>query len=123
MQYIQLNDNSYVLHLSTGLRTIKRRSFNFHKIQKLINEGADVENILPLLEVPPLPNGTYEAYELPEGKMIYLHTSEKGVQTLNNLVGEKAIPYTLDQLVAELKFVGIYASIEDLEEDWPEYLL
>lgn len=123
MRYIHLNNDSYVLYLSSGLKTVTRTSFNFHKIQKLISHGAEEQDILPLLEVPPLPNGIYKAYEI-DGKMVYTHTSEHGICTTKNLqTNRETSTHPEDDETLDSNFVGVYASLEELMDDWPEYLL
>jgi hypothetical protein len=124
MRYIHLTNDSYILHLSTGLTTVTLKSFNFHKIKKLINKGAEEAEILPLLETPPLPDGIYEAYPVDSEHFYYLHTSKTGTQQLKRLGNDEVIIALAEEKKTELKpfFAGVYASLEDLEEDWPEYL-
>jgi len=119
MRYIQLTNDSYVLYTPQGLKTITKKSFHYHKIQKLVRQGADADEILPLLESPLLLNGLYEAY-LQDDKMIYLHTEENGIQKVVELMTNRLLGETLDETTAE--FMGVYASLDDLMEDWPEYV-
>lgn len=119
MRYIHLNDDSYIIHTSKGLVTLTRKSFNFNKIKRMLKKGVEEEDIFPLLTTPPLTDGIYEAYlNTDEQYMCYLHTQEtpKGVtQTYLSLNGVQISKLDND------KFVGIYASKQDLLDDWPEY--
>jgi len=125
MQYIQLSNDSFILHTKKGATQVSRSNFNFTKIKNLISKGTDEESLLPLLEPPELPNGVYEAFEVPTlNKMYYKHTSndnanfssyyaEVGAGSANELTTKPAGGV----------FVGVYASLKDLHYDWPEYLL
>lgn len=124
MQYVLLSDNSYIVQLSTHMEVIEPKRFYFRKIKKLIDTGADEASILPLLKIPPLPNGVFEAYEFPEdGQLLYLHIDLAGVRTVRDLNSHKEVHLSSE---AESKlyqnFAGVYASIEELQDDWPEYL-
>jgi hypothetical protein len=123
MRYIQLNNDSFILYLSTGLKTITKKAFNYYKIQKLINKGADESQIIPLLQIPPLPEGTYEAYQINDEQMVYLHTAPNGVQTLKNIKTDGKVHLASEEFPQlDKQFVGVYASLDSLIEDWPEYL-
>lgn len=125
MRYIHLNSDSYIIHLSTGLVTLTTKSFNFHKIKKLIEAKASEEELLPLLVIPEMPNGLYEAYLYPnKQQMAYLHVALDGDKTLYGLQKNQQITIT-DKVKKELNenFIGVYASLESLIDDWPEYLL
>jgi hypothetical protein len=55
-------------------------------------------------------------------ELLYLHTPNKGEQELRCLVSDKYLPISA---VEELKsqFIGVYASVDELMDDYPEYLL
>jgi len=123
MQYIHLNDDSYILHTSQGIKNLNRKSFNFNKIKRMINKGAAEEDILPLLVTPELPDGIYQAYIVPEEHAMYYmhmtkHPQEGVVHTSYNLAGEQK-HFTAHSAT----FVGVYASKADLVLDWPEYTI
>lgn len=124
MQYIHLSDDSYIIHLPTGLVTLTRKSFNFYKIKKLIGAGITLEELTPLLVTPELPDGIYEAYLMPgTTDMLYMHTSTDGEQKLITLRENKEVTLEkCDKKQLNTGFIGIYASLEDLMDDWPEYL-
>ena len=121
MKYIHLSNDSYVLYLSIGLRTFGRTSFNFNKIKKLVEEGAPEEEIISLTKIPDLPNGTYEAYLNKNDQVIYLHTPNTGVQVLKNLINGGSLGIGMLESDKN-QFLGIYASLDDVIEDWPEFL-
>lgn len=128
MRYIHLNNDSYIIYLSTGIRTVTRTSFNFNKIKRLINNGANEAQILPLLKIPSLPNGIYEAYteiNKKTNRLVYLHTAPDGVQKLQDFTTGYELTLSPSELILsdDMNFVGVYASFEALTEDWPEYLL
>lgn len=122
MQYIQTKSNEYVLHLSSGLVHLTSSSFNFQKIIRRLKENCREEDIVELLVPPVLTDGCYYAYEYPEHHMMkYVHVGNTGCVSINNLIptsnGGDDIP------IDEDKLVGVYASLEELMEDWPEYVL
>lgn len=121
MQYIHLNDDSYILHTSEGMTTLNRKSFNFHRIKKLISEDAEEGEILSLLETPSLPDGLYELYLHPDSDtMAIKHLKDGGSVTWTNLNNENTIINTDNPFV---EFIGVYASEQDIMADWPEYCL
>ncbi len=122
MQYVQTNKNEYVVHFSTGLVSLNKYSFNFHKILKLLKADAAEELILPLLKTPVLPNGCYYAYEYPEkGFMTYTHVKNDGTTVAHYLndTSNKTHPTQ----VLEENLVGVFASVEEIMDEYPEYLL
>jgi hypothetical protein len=123
MQYIHLSNDSYILKTSKGIHNFTRKSFNFNKIKKLINKGAPEEKVIPYLETPKLTNGIFELYiNTGIDKMFYCHIEEHNGRVYSEyywLGGED------EDYVDESKeeFVGVYASKEDIIEDWPEYII
>lgn len=124
MQYVLLSDNSYILQLSTHMEVIEPKRFYFRKIKKLIDAGTEEETILPLLQIPPLPNGVFEAYEFPDdGQMLYLHIDLKGTRKIYDLNRNQEVTLSSEaESNLYQNFAGVYASIEELQDDWPEYL-
>lgn len=120
MQYIHLNDDSYILHTSKGVATLNRKMFNFNKIKRLISNSAAEEKILPLLEPPKLPDGLYEAY-LHQDTMYIKHTCDTADDC--KITWNKAGSKNLTDSVPDAKFMGVYTSEDELIADWPEYLL
>lgn len=128
MRYIQLHDDSYIIHTSKGLKTIGNKSFNFHKIKKFLANGGTEEQLDELLITPALPNGIYEVYCIPKiDKLYYIHsyTGNDSKLTMDtNWLVENDDLFTLRNINHnECKFVGVYASKEDIIADWPEYFL
>ena len=130
MHYIKTADGNMHINMDDGVRTINRKSFNYNKIKNLLEvSDTTTAELVPLLRVPDLPNGVYEAYlSVSVGKMYYIHTNEddmKGpVSNTKWLDGKGYDRYggapgsgTKDE------FLGVYASVADLVEDWPEYVL
>ena len=121
MHYIRLSNDSFILHTSIGLQTITRKTFNYNKIQKYIVKGEPESKILPLLEVPPLPDGIYEAYKSND-QLLYMHTANSGMQEVKDVKTGRVQTLDVEDIEKNTEFVGIYASFEDLVEDWPEYI-
>lgn len=120
MQYIHLNDDSYILHTSEGMTTLNRKSFNFHTIKSLINKGADEDKVLPLLETPELPNGLYELYlDENNNDMHIKHMKKEGEVNWSTLGSGNPGAITADSGT----FMGVYASEQDIMSDWPEYII
>jgi len=120
MQHVRLTNDSYVLKTSQGLVTLTRKSFNFNKIAKLIQENAEEKDILPLLEPPENMTSLYEAYLYKEvDKIFYIRVNEASTEIIDLSSGEEVyVPRTEDTT-----FLGVYASIHGILEDWPEYAL
>ena len=123
MQYIHLNDDSYILHTSKGMTTLNRKTFNFHTIKNLIKKGAEEAQILPLLETPKLPDGLFELFiHEEEDKPAVLsvkNTKSDGNPVWGPLGGTGLChPYEDDS-----DYLGMYACEADMISDWPEYCL
>lgn len=119
MQYIQLTNDHIILQTSGGPRSVTRESFNYVTIQRKLLKGCTEEDILPLLDIPELPNGRYKVYiDSSTNELVYKHYTNDYTTTCLNLKGEKS-----SYIKPTATFVGMYASIEDILEDWPEYVL
>lgn len=123
MQYIHLSNDSFILKTSNGnMHTLTRESFNFNKIKRLLSNDAPEETIMPLLETPKLPNGIFKAYvNLNNTIMYYQHIKNNKDGTVTTSM--HYIDGKLFDTAAHMKFVGIYASKEELILDWPEYTI
>jgi hypothetical protein len=121
MRYIHLTTDSYILYTSTGVHQLTNKSLNFHKIKRLILQNKDIaeEEILPYLEKVELKEGLYEAYLTASKKLVYAHYADKNSSEamIYNLSGEE-VPSSFT-----VTFLGVYASLKELMEDWPEYLI
>lgn len=121
MQHVKLSNDKYIIQTSKGMYTLTPCSFNFNKIKKLINYNASEEEILPLLKTPELPDGVYKAYLIPsQGVMHIMHIKETPLDVIK-------LYTTMDGTEInepnDAKFVGIYASKQELIADWPEYTI
>ena len=126
MHYIHLSDNSYIVKTAMGLSTLDRKSFNFNKIKDLINKGSAETEVLPLLKVPELPDGIYEAYLIPkEDRVAIKNTIEVEGHTTFSVfwLSEPQGGIVRHFKEAEATFLGVYSSIEEITQDWPEYAL
>jgi len=113
--HIKMTDDSVTLQLSTGSRTITPKSFNYLKICKLLDSSSEAD-ILPLLIVPPLPDGIYHLY-LVDTILITEHITETSSET-RSLTDESSWSSK-----APRTFLGIYAAIDDIRDDYPEYFI
>lgn len=125
MKYIETVDGNLHIRTLAGTRVISNRNFNYKKIKTLLEEGAKSKEILPLLEEPAMPDGMYEVFLLEEENlMYYLHTitTDTGgpVSTVKCLNGATELR---DDYASRAKFAGVYVSVEDIIDDWPEYAL
>lgn len=121
MKYIHLNNDSYIINTSKGIYTMTKESFNFHKIKRLLSNNEEEEKILPLLLPTPLPNGVFKAYIIKDtDQMFYEHIEQIQSKITNNYFWLSGIAIDPPN---NSKFVGIYASKEDLILDWPEYTI
>lgn len=120
MQYIHLNDDSYILHTSKGIATLNRKTFNFHTIKHLINKGVEECEVLPLLETPELPNGLYELYLSKDINVMHIkHIQKEGGVTWSSLNSAQVHDVSAENVT----FVGVYANEQDIMADWPEYII
>lgn len=122
MQYIHLNNDSYILKTSKGIHNFTRKSFNFNKIKKLIQKDAPEEKVLPYLKPPDLVDGIFEAYiDTNIDKMFYKHIEEVNGNVYSEYYWLGGEPDYTDEPKEE--FVGVYASKKDIIDDWPEYVI
>ena len=122
MQYITLNDGSFILNVRGITKTFNLKSFNYHKIKREINNaGSNEETILSLMQEPVLLDGIYEVYLNPNNVIYAMHyTSAKEDPVpcfFNDTCKTHQKPPPLD------KFLGSYASTEAIKEDWPEFFI
>lgn len=124
MHYIQLNDDSVILNTQKGPITLTRKNFNFNKIKNMLKQQKTEEEILPFLEPPNLPEGLYYLYLIPKfNEVFYEHIqdTEKGVNTDYKDMSGNYIQY--DSIKEPAKLLGVYASLKDIIDDWPEYTI
>lgn len=126
MRFIKMSNGTYHITTSNGVFTINDRSFNYNAIVNLLKD-KDVEGkedkVLTLLERPDTPNGVFEAYiSEKKNKMYYIQsvdTYKRGPVSTARYINGGSISYA-DELGVST-FLGVYASIEDIINDWPEY--
>ena len=121
MQYIQMTNDTLVVSTSKGSHQLNTRSFNYNKLKKLLESGADEEEVLPLLEPVELPEGIYEAYLIPSSNdLYYIHMEDSETQgCISKTVWVTGRP--MDSKTLDKRLLGVYASLLDLKMDWPEY--
>lgn len=120
MQYIRLNDDHVILHLSSSLVTVTRNSFNFNKINKFLDENASEEDIAPLLKPVELPNGIFETYISNDDVLYYNnHITGKPSSLRVTLSGDRIS----EDKISSSRFLGVYASLDDILLDWPEHAI
>ena len=111
-------DGTIVLQLSSGPVFVGPRSFNYNKIRRALPLPED--RLLPLLEPPELPNGIF-----------YLHhynDSLAVVQLTDNYTKHFVLTNNKFQEVVSLQqdngpIAGIYADMDDIANDFPEYFI
>ena len=119
MTYIQLSDDSFVLSIKGNLYTVGKRSLNFNKIKKLIHDEKNQDEIIELLKPVHLNDGIYEVFEHVQTRSLIVdHYTNNG--KINTMHITDNGPTALKE---EHTFVGVYASIEAVQADWPEYML
>lgn len=123
MRYIHLSSDSYILQTSKGPVTLTKKSFNFHKIKRLMQNNATEEEILPLLKIPKLPEGLFQAYVDNENKMYYINIVETSSEILSQTFWLNGNPAMLLPDSQNNVFMGVYASKQELIADWPEYAI
>lgn len=122
MRYIHLNDDSYILHMSKGMITLTRKSFNFNRIKHLLKKGAEEVDILPLLIPPKLDDGIYQANLIVSQNIMYIsHLKETadGLKLEHDYLGRDYVKF----LKEDVKCLGVYTSKLDIITDWPEYTI
>jgi hypothetical protein len=123
MQYIQLSDDSFILHTTKGAVTVNRTSFNFNRIKVMLDDGTLEEcNLLPLLEPPEIPDGVLQLYNTSVDTLFYRKITDASVSY--HCLGEGYYFPELNSALAELStFLGVYASVQDIMFDYPEYFI
>lgn len=123
MQYIQVTNETLILKTSKGSQQLSPRSFNYNKLKRLLEEGAEEEEVLPLLEPVDLPDGVFEAFLVPAtNEFYYIHMVDSETEgcvsktywTSRNPEGVNA---------KDKRLLGVYTSLGDLKMDWPEYFV
>ena len=125
MKYIETVDGNLHIRTLAGTKVISNRNFNYKKIKTLLENGAKSKDIFPLLEEPAMPDGMYEVFLLEEENiMYYLHTTTTDtggpISSRTRLDGKTSLS---DDHASRAKFAGVYVSVDDIIEDWPEYAL
>lgn len=123
MRYIQLNNDSLIIYTSEGLITITNKSFNFHKIKRLLDKGAEEEDVIHLLATPKLDNGIFEAY-LDKIKDALVYKWYPPVSTVDPIFYSiEGVAFYGDECNMPKEFLGVYPSVKDILMDWPEYVI
>ena len=124
MQYIHMNDDTYIIQTTQGPKTLTRKSFNFTKIKRMIRNNAPEEDIFLLLEPPKLTNGIYQLFLIPTCNQLYYQhfqdTEEGTIETYKTINGE-GIDFVPDEMPRKL--LGVYTSVKEMIADWPEYTI
>lgn len=126
MHYVKLVNNNVLLRTSEGVVTLTPRSFNFRKVLRLLDKGAEEEEVLPLLVTPKLPDGLFEVYVNEEANYLILHNyveKEGGTQEITTEVFGTTESYRNLPKTKLTDLAGVYASKAAVIEDWPEYML
>ena len=123
MQYITINDGSFILKVGGSTKTFSIKSFNYHKIKRAIKEERSEEFITSLMKTPSLPEGVYELYS--KGTRLYAtqykDTEEPIIHIINS--GQDNALNTIYESKTAKKFLGVYESLKAIKEDWPEFFL
>lgn len=122
MQHIQLTNDHIILQTSKGPVSVTRESFNYVAVQRKLAKGCTEGEILPLLETPPLPEGKYRVYiDSKNNKIVYVHYTQDEQKRIT--CATKDLEGNPQEITPTTTFVGMYASMSDIAEDWPEYTL
>lgn len=118
LQYIQLSNDHVILQTSKGPVSVTRESFNYVAIQRKLKAGCTEEDIAPLLATPTLVEGRYKVYiNTEEDKLVYEHYNLNGIKHTKDLAGN-------DVNIADVNtYIGAYANMCSILEDWPEYAI
>ena len=122
MTYIQLKQGKYLLKTSIGPKVITPTSFNYNKILRLVDSDTEESKILTLLETPDVSNGIYEAY-LHETTNKLLYTYWSGNKSDKETRWATEDTDFASNYLSESKYLGVYNSLESIQEDWPEYFI
>lgn len=100
------------------MKPFDKYHLNFSKLVKLLeSDTASEEEFLELLKNPPTPNGVFSAYyHTKTYNLIYSIATEEET-TYHNIDG------TVPNDASFLEFIGSYASLDDLFESNPSYLI
>lgn len=120
MKHIKLSSGSYTVYTSKGTRSFSVMHLNYRKLVKAV-EDDDEKSYMELLKPVPTPDGLFTAYLLPTtDELIYSIIKEGDCKFYSLDPTYKGHMPTPDSY---LEFVGTYASLEDLLNDNPSYLV
>ena len=121
LPYLLTNDDTIIIQLSSGPKFVYLYSFNYWKIKKNI-ETLTEDEILELLKTPPLPDGIRRLHVI-KNKLFLIHiqdTSESsyildGGMFRNTTADVAGTPGS--------KFLGVFATTDDIKDAFPEYFI
>lgn len=125
MNYIALNNDTYVLRFNgKTVRISKKQTIGFSKIVQLLKEGGREEEIAELLAEKPskLPVQLYLNTTTNDMTAVLIG-SDNYLEYVFLKTGKQYRPSTGFEDNPDIEFIGLYKSLNDVKEEWPEYCL
>ena len=118
LTHVLLPDGTIIFQLPAGSHFVTPLSFNYRKIYR--NLPISEEDLLPLLKTPLLPDGIFYLYQ--HDDTISYHQISNTTNNRFILKDGKFRSYSTNDQNYQ-KHIGVYASLTDIINDYPEYFL
>lgn len=118
--HIRMTDNSVALQLSTGPITISPLTYNYNAICKLLPHTTDEQDILDLLKTPEFPYGVFYLYNHADR---YIVRNHHNYGTDNYEIRDAAFSMQVPSVPDDITLLGIYTSLDEIRNDYPELFI
>ena len=110
-------DGKLLYQTSTGPKFFTNRSFGYHQL--LLTPILTEEELLSITATPPLPNGLFELYI---GDTLFI-ANINGANSKYYYLNKASLISINSFIINSLKFLGIFASMQDIKNAYPEYFI
>ncbi|AGM47152.1 hypothetical protein BZG00_15730 [Salinivibrio kushneri] len=125
MNYIALNNDTYVLRFNgKTTRISKKQTVGFSRIVQILKEGGDKEEIIEILSEKQIKRPVRLYLSTKSNQMTAVFLNDDGyLRYLDLKSGKEYTPRANFENEPDTDFVGLYASLNSVKEEWPEYCL
>ncbi|AGM47036.1 hypothetical protein AD45P3_00490 [Alteromonas phage vB_AmaP_AD45-P3] len=125
MNYIALNNDTYVLRFNgKTTRISKKQTVGFSRIVQILKEGGDKEEIIKILSEKQIKRPVRLYLSTKSNQMTAVFLNDDGyLRYLDLKSGKEYTPHANFENEPDTDFVGLYASLNSVKEEWPEYCL
>ncbi len=121
LPYLLTSDDTLIIQLASGPKFVYLYSFNYWKIRKNIDQLTE-DQLTELLKTPPLPNGIFRLFM--QDKDMYV-ANIRDNNTVNSKLknGRFVIVNDIVTNMPYNKLMGVFASMDDIKDAFPEYFI